>query len=180
MDDVAVKLCGELDSAARSLAGTRPITANYRSPAHSFRFLDSVSYHLGIGPEPIGFLDELAVAHLEHLDPAAALMVLTGDFERRDQTSQCEVLDLLEALLDVLTCGWLAAGRLESIADRLNVNRGPQNAAIVHDRVVHRLRRFLALRLIHCLDFLADRVFVTDAGERQRVIAFGHRPTPGC
>ena len=76
-------------------------------------------------------------------------MVLTGDFERRDQTSQCEVLDLLEALLDVLTCGWLAAGRLESIADRLNVNRGPQNAAIVHDRVVHRLRRFLALRLIH-------------------------------
>src|SRR2546423_14430105 len=108
MDDVAVKWCGELHSAARSLAGTRPITANYRSPAHSFRFLDSVSYHLGIGPEPIGFLDELPITHLEHLDPAAALMILARDFERRDQTPPWEELHFLHKPLSAHPPGELS------------------------------------------------------------------------
>jgi hypothetical protein len=31
--------------------------------------------------EPIGFLDELAITYLKNLDPAAALMALTGYLE---------------------------------------------------------------------------------------------------
>ena len=53
---------------------------------------------------------------------------------------------------------------------------GPQDATVVHDCVVHRLRRLLALRLVHVSNFLADRVVVADPGEGHRVIALGCFP----
>src|SRR5436305_8095685 len=70
-------------------------------PKCLLRFLDRGLDHLRIGAEPLGFLDELAALRLEDLDPAAALMVLAGDLQRRHQPAQREVVNRLETLLDL-------------------------------------------------------------------------------
>src|SRR6516162_5312031 len=145
-------------------------------PLPLFGLADRLGDDLRIGAEPVGLLDELAVLDLEDLHPAAALMIGRGDLERRHQPTQGKVFDLLEALLHVLTGRLLAAVHFERVASRLDVEGGPQNATVVHHRVVHRLRRLPALRLVHVPDFVADRVVVADPGEGHRVIAFGRFP----
>src|SRR5438477_3055782 len=86
-----------------------------------FRLLDGGCNDLGISAEPLGFLNELAVLHLEDLDPPAAFMIGSGHFERRHQTAEGEILDLLEPLLDVLAGRLLAAISFKGVANRLDM-----------------------------------------------------------
>src|SRR5437870_2296356 len=136
-----------------------------------FGLLDGCLNHFRIGAEPFGLLDEFAALDLEDLDKPAALMVRRGDFERRYQPAEAEILDLLEALLDVLAGRLLPALRLDRVARRLGMQRRPEDAAVVHDGVGHRLRRLLAGFLVHIADFLAYRILVADPAARHRVIA---------
>src|SRR5260221_13226620 len=102
---------------------------------------------LRIGAEPVGLLDELAALDLEDLHPATAFMVGSVDLERRNQTAEAEIVDRFEAFLHIFPGRLLAARRLERIADRLDMDGGPKDAAVVNHRVVHLLRRLFALRL---------------------------------
>src|SRR5260370_26016843 len=111
--------------------------------ARLFGLLDCRGNDLRETAEPLGLLDELAALDLEDLDKSATLVVGRGHLERWNQTTEAEILDRLEALLDVLAGRLLAAVRFESVANRLDMDSGPQHAAIVHDRVVHRLLRLL-------------------------------------
>src|SRR4029077_17488797 len=129
-----------------------------------------------VAPEPLGLLDELAAVDLEDLHPAAALMVGRRDIERRQQAAEAEIVDLLEALFDIIPGRRFAAIGFERIAGRLDMDGGPQEATVVHNRIIHRLRRLPGLRLPHRPDLPADRIVVTDAGEGHRVIAFRYRP----
>src|SRR5438270_1696005 len=144
-----------------------------------FRLLDCGGNDLGIAAEPLGLLDELAALDLENLHPAAALVVLRGDLERRNQALEGEIVYLFEALLDILAGRLPAARCLDRIADRLDVKRRVEDCTVVDHRVVHPLWRLLALRLVHGLDFLADRIVVAGTGECQRVIALCHWPATG-
>src|SRR6266436_6105033 len=88
------------------------LSASIQSAANRTRLLslcDCLGDELRIAAEPFGLLDELAAFDLENLDPAAALMVGRGDLERRDQAPEVEVVDLLEAVLDLLAGRLLAA-----------------------------------------------------------------------
>src|SRR5215207_836447 len=134
------------------------LSASIKPPRCLLRLLDRRGDDVREAAEPLGFLDELAALDLEDLHPAAALVVFGVDLERRDQPAETEIPDLLEALLDVLALRRLAAGRLDRVAHRLDMHGGPQDAAVVEDRVVHDFRRVLALRLVHRADFLAYRV----------------------
>src|SRR5215207_2694417 len=125
-----------------------------------FGLLDLGGDDLRIGADPFGLLDELAALDLVDLHPAAAFVILRGHGERRHDAAERELLDRLEALLDLLAGRLLAAIRLHRVADRLDVQRRIQDAAIVHHRIAHLLRRLFALRLVHGLDFLAHRVVV--------------------
>src|SRR6202022_1675516 len=147
--------------------------------ASSLRLLDRRGYDFRITAEPVGLLDEFAALDLENLHPATALVILGGDLERRKEPAQGEVVDLLEALLDVLA-GRLAATRcFDRIADRFDMQRRVEDCTVVDDRVVHPLWRLLALHLVHRLDFLADGIVVAGSGELQRVIALRHCPATG-
>src|ERR1700736_1053119 len=98
--------------------GCRPVRANA-----SLRRGDRLGQHLGITAEPLGLLDELAALDLEDLHPTAAFVVGGGDLHGRDETTEGEVLDRLEALAHVLAGRPLAALRLDGVADRLDVQR---------------------------------------------------------
>src|SRR6266404_5725417 len=133
-------------------------------------FCDGLCNHLRIGAEPVGLLNEFAALDLEDLDPSAALMVGCSHLERRNQAAEVEVVDLLEALLDVLARKFLAAGRFEGVAHRLDMDGRPEDAAVVDHRVVHLLWRLLALRLVHRLDCLATGIVVAGSGKLQRAV----------
>src|SRR5260370_23138281 len=111
---------------------------------------------LRIGAVPVGLLYAFAAFSLEDLHPATAFMVGSVDLERRNQTAEAEIVDRFEAFLHVFSGRLLAARRLERIADRLDMDGGPKDAAVVNHPVVHLLRRLFSLRLVHRLDFLAD------------------------
>src|SRR4051794_24331553 len=81
---------------------------------------DRLLDHLAIGAEPVAVGHELAALDGEDPDPAAALVVLRRDFERRHQAAEREVLDLLEPLLDILASRRFAAVQLDRVADRLD------------------------------------------------------------
>src|SRR5216683_2697235 len=137
---------------------------------------DGLGDDLRIAAEPLGLLDELTALDLEDLDKSATLMVRRGDLERRDQTTEAEILDRLKALLHILAGRLVAARQFDRVADRLDMEGRPQQAAIIHDRAVHNLLRLLAPHLVHLPDFLAHRVVVAHPGERHRVIALSDRP----
>src|SRR6516165_1890295 len=141
---------------------------------------DRLGDDLRIGAEPVRLLDELAAFDLEDLHPTAAFMVCRSDLERRNETTEAEVVDLLEALLDVLAGRLLAAIRLESVADGFDMDGGPEDATVVDHGVIHLLWRLLPLCFVHRLDFLADGIVVAGTGELQGMIAFRHRPSAGC
>src|SRR5438552_12624609 len=130
------------------------LSASIRWALLLFGLFDGGGDDLRIAAEPLGLLDELAALDLEDLYISAALVVGRGDLERWNQTTEAEILDRLEAILHILAGRLLPAVRFERIANRLDMDGGPQHAAVVHDRVVHRLLRLLALRLVHLSDFL--------------------------
>src|ERR1700726_3385611 len=77
---------------------------------------DRLGDDLRIAAEPLRLLDELAALDLEDLHPAAAFMVGLSHLERRNQSAQAEIVDLLKALLHVLPGRLFAAIGLERIA----------------------------------------------------------------
>ena len=117
--------------------------------------------------------------HLENLHPATAFMVGRGNLQWWKEAVQAEVVDLLEAILHIRAGQLFPAIGLDRIADRLDMDRGIEDAAVVDHRVVHRLWRLFTLRLVHRLDFLADRVVVAGAGELQGVIPLCDLPAAG-
>src|SRR5438046_1640382 len=140
------------------------LSASMRWALRLFGLFDRGGDDIRIAAEPLGLLDELAALDLEDLDKSAAFMVRGGDLERRDETAEPEILDRLEALLHILAGRLLPAIRFDRIANRLDMQRRPQQAAVVHYRAVHRLLRLLAARLVHLPDFLAHGVVVADPG----------------
>src|SRR5437762_1644521 len=62
------------------------------------RLLDVLGDDVLIRREPVRHLDELTVLHLPDLHEPAALVILRRDLERRHETAEREVRDLLEAL----------------------------------------------------------------------------------
>src|SRR6266705_2508506 len=101
--------------------------------------LDRGGDDIRLAAEQLGLLDELAALDLKDLDKSAAFMVRRGDLERRHQPAEAEILDRLEALLYILAGRLLPAVGFERIADRLDMQGGPQQTPIVHHRAVHRL-----------------------------------------
>src|SRR5882724_13141644 len=119
------------------------LSASIQSASNRTRLLglgDRRSDDFRVAAEPLGLLDELAALDLEDLHPAAALMVGRRDVERRQQAAEAEIVDLLEALFDIIAGRRFAAIGLERIAGRLDMDGGPQEATVVHNRVIHRLR----------------------------------------
>src|SRR5215472_1655807 len=108
-----------------------------RKPFRLFAFLHRLGDHFRIGAKPLRLLDELATLDLEDLHPAAALVVGRGYLERWHQTAEAKVTDRFEALLDLFAGRLVSAIRLDRVAGRLDVKGGPQQATVVHDRVVH-------------------------------------------
>src|SRR6266852_399565 len=139
-------------------------------------FLDRGGDNIWVAAEPLGLLDELTALDLEDLDKPAAFMVRRGDLEGRHQTTEAEIIDRLEALLYILAGRLLPAVRVDRIANRLDMEGRPQQAAVIHDGAFHHLLRLLAPRLVHLPDFLAHRVIVADSGEGHCVVALGDRP----
>src|SRR6516165_2817155 len=133
-------------------------------------------HHFRIPAEPVRLLDELTVMDLEDLHPSAAFVIGGRYLERRHETAQGEAMDLFETVLHILSRRLLSAVGLQRIADRLDVERGVEESTVVDHRVIHRLGRLLALRLVHGVDFLAHRVIVAGSGELQGVIAFRYLP----
>src|SRR6266478_6225269 len=155
------------------------LSASIQSASDRARLLglgDRLGNELRIAAEPLGLLDELAALDLEDLHPAAAFVISRGHLEWGHQATEAEVLDLLEALFDILSGRLAAAIGFECIAGRLDMHGSPQEPTVVHDRVIHRLGRLPALRLQHRPDLVTDGIVVTDAGEGHRVIAFGYSP----
>src|SRR5689334_23224907 len=69
--------------------------------------LDLLLHDFGIGTVPIGLLDQLTTVDLPHLNEAATFVIVLGDLQRRDDVAESEVMNLLEAALDVLAAGYL-------------------------------------------------------------------------
>src|ERR1043166_8061969 len=118
-------------------SGSRVCAAPLRAAARPGQALfsrgDRLGEHLRIAAEPLGLLDELAALDLEDLHPAAAFVVGRGDLHGRDEAAEGEVLDLLEALAHVFAGRPLAALGLDGIADRLHLQRDPEQAAVTID-----------------------------------------------
>src|SRR6516164_10742157 len=154
------------------------IAAGRRGPAATglLRLLYRGRHHFRISAEPVRLLDELAVMDLEDLHPSAAFVIGGRDLERRHETAQGEVMDLLETALHICSGRLFAARRLQCVPDRLDVERRVEDSTVVDHRIVHRLGRLLALCLVHGLDVLTHRIVVAGAGKLQRVIAFCYLP----
>src|SRR5437773_4768163 len=96
--------------------------------------LDVLAHHVLVGCKPVGHLLELPALHLPDLNEAASFVVGRRDLERRYQTAQGEVRDLLEPGLRVVP-GELAVGLgLQCVADGLHVEGSDQHAAVVEHR----------------------------------------------
>src|SRR5215831_9138806 len=141
---------------------------------------DVLLHDLAVGLEPLGRLLELTAFDGPDLHPAAALVVLRGDVEGRNEPAESEVFDLLHPVLDVLTA-WLAAALgLDGVADRFEVDGCEKHAAVVDDGVGLLLGRLLALRLVHGIDFSDRRIIVADTCELHAAVAFrGRKPACG-
>src|SRR2546426_9350454 len=75
-----------------------------RSPRRASSLLlrgvfDVLAHHVLVGGKPVGHLLELPTLHLPDLNETATFVVGRRDLERRDQTPQGEVRDLLRPRL---------------------------------------------------------------------------------
>src|SRR5216684_6454429 len=152
---------------ARHASGLRGVGCNL--------FLD----HRAIALEPVLHLHELAALDGPDLHPAAAFMVGRAELHRRNEAAQGEALDRFHAFLYVLAGGRGTTLGFNSVADRLDVQRRAQDAAVVVDGRVHFLGRRLALGLVHGLDLLQDWEVLADAGELEGVVAFRYTHAAG-
>src|SRR5437763_16848258 len=117
------RLSGEIGDCHTTASATPDGVAERRRVARLARVfvvLDRGLHDLAIGLHPLRLLDELAALDLEDLHPAAAFMLGGRDRQRRHQSAEIELLDALEALLDVLAFGRLAAGLLQRVLQRLD------------------------------------------------------------
>src|SRR5437879_8577238 len=107
-----------------------------RSPRRASSLLlrgvfDVLAHHVLVGGKPVGHLLELPTLHLPDLNETATLVVGRRDLERRDQTAQGEVRELLEPSLRVVP-GELAVGLgLQSVAVSHHVEGDEKRLAIV-------------------------------------------------
>src|SRR5438094_10570215 len=99
------------------------LSASIGRPLRLLGLLDGGGDDIRIAAEPLGLLDELAALDLEDLDKSAAFMVRRGDLEGRHQATEAEIIDRLEALLDILASRRLPAVGFDCIANRLDVQR---------------------------------------------------------
>src|SRR5688572_22090202 len=119
------------------------VLASFTYPWCSLRYLSlsraghGLLHDIAVGPEPVAVGHELAALDGEDLDPAAALVVLRRDLERRYETAERKALDLLKALLHVLACRLLAAVQLERLTQRLDLDRRLQQPAVVDHGIIH-------------------------------------------
>src|SRR5882724_9365245 len=109
----------------------RPQTQSGPVQTRLFGLGDRLSDDFRIASEPLGLLDELAALDLEDLDEPATLMVRRGDLEGRHQTTEAEISDRLEALLNILAGRLLPAVRFDRIANRLDMEGSPQQTPVV-------------------------------------------------
>src|SRR5690242_14617800 len=100
-----------------SISHLAPVVARLFGVLH--RVLDDVA----IGLHPVRLLDELAALDLEDLHPTAAFVLRRRDRQRWHESAEVELLDALKALLDILALGRLAAGQLQRVLQRLDMNR---------------------------------------------------------
>lgn len=98
--------------------------------------LQALSDHVRVGLEPIGHPDEGAALHLPDLHPAAALVVLGGDLDRRNEAAEREVLDVLEPGLHVGTGDRSVGFGAQRVADGLHGQRRLQHSAVVVDDAI--------------------------------------------
>src|SRR6516225_280951 len=92
---------------------------------------DVLPHNVAVGLEPLGGFLELAALDGPDLNPAAALVVLWGNVEGRNEPIEGEVFDLLHALLDILA-GWLGAALgLDGVADRFEMDGCLEHSAVV-------------------------------------------------
>src|SRR5271167_974883 len=138
--------------------------------------LDLLPHDVAIGVEPVRHRNQSVALYLEDPYPAAPFVIGRGDPQRRDQTAQCEIVDLLHALLHVGPGRRRAVRQFERVPQCLDLDRRTEDAAVVVDSVVHARRWRLAVLLIHRLDRLTDRVVVAGAGELHRVVALSDPP----
>src|SRR6185295_12967513 len=94
----------------------RPGTRRLRLP----RVLDVLGQHVRVCREPIGGLGELAALDLPDLNEPAALVIGRGDLQRRNEPTEREAGDLLEAGLDVRPGDLAVRLGLQGIPDRLD------------------------------------------------------------
>src|SRR6516165_9760121 len=145
---------------SRQSVSSTACQARPAGPLALFRGLQQPCQNLRIATEPIRLLDELASLDLKNLHPTATLMVGSAEFERRNETAQCEIANRLESFLDILARGRLAALAPYGVADGLDMESGSQQATVVIDGLFHVLRRLLAFGLVHLHDVIAHRIIV--------------------
>src|SRR5262249_24804049 len=143
------------------------------------RGLDVLGHDVRVGRVPVGDLLELAALHLPDLDEPAALVVGRGHLERRHQPAEGEVVDLLEAGLDVGAGDLAVRLGLERVADGLDVQRGDEHPAVVEHGGGHLLGSGLALLLVHLPDLVQHRVVAAHPGELHRVVTLGDAEAAG-
>src|SRR5215471_1434883 len=90
-----------------------------------FRLCDGLCDHFRISAEPVRRLDELIALDLEDLHVSAALVIGCADLKRWHQPAEREVMDLLEALFDLLAGRLLPPIRFDRVAGRLSVKSSP-------------------------------------------------------
>src|SRR3972149_2426267 len=140
------------------------------------RLLDVLRYNLWIGLVPVREPHELAPLRLVDLNPAAPLVVVRRELDGRDDATERDALDLLEAGLHILA-GDLAVGlRLQGIPDRLDLEGRPHDAPVVIHGGRNLLRRLLPLLFVHLFDLLDHGEVLADAGELDGVVPLGHAP----
>src|SRR5438034_5973292 len=93
--------------------------------------LDVLAHHVLVGGKPVGHLLELPALHLPDLNETATFVVGRRDLERRYQTAQGEVRDLLEPGLRVVPVELAVVLVLQCVADGLHVEGSDQHAAVV-------------------------------------------------
>src|SRR2546428_7656212 len=103
--------------------------AGGRSPPRASSLLlrgvfDVLAHHVLVGGKPVGHLLELPTLHLPDLNETATLVVGRRDLERRDQTAQGEVRDLLETSLRVVPRELAVRLCLQCVADGLHADGG--------------------------------------------------------
>src|SRR5437667_12330706 len=91
---------------------------------------DVLAHHVLVGGKPVGHLLELPTLHLPDLNETATFVVGRGDLERRYQTAEGEVRDLLEPGLRVVPSELAVGLGLQCVAAGPHVDGGHEHDAV--------------------------------------------------